>query len=880
MQYSIPITINHRREIIASFFPTIHADNNSHFIVEMAETDAIEIVQINAKNSFTCFVENDYDIAFENLDIDATIQGDLVSIIIKKNNTENIDKTMETEKPKKEFFYDDIINATAPRQNTVEQKPIQSTTNNVLKILGNINPQISIGLQKNASGIVITAQHASPITAKLFDSNSLQVKFILQINEQEFLYQFSVSIAHPSQYIGMALDFGSESSQMATKRYEVGNVIYEDKPNIENLFQQIKLFYTNNKWLEKNGETNREASYYQEEKGSNFYKSLFFLREHLTDEYEDIDACDFIKSQQENLELLIDTNSMQSLVQDKFYQLPNLKIIHKHNDILSSIHFEFNDNEGNVLPLTLKEMKQKINNTILKTMVESFLQKEFLRYKTATRFVRLLLLVPNIYDSNNIQYVKLQLHKIFAELANTGAYSGKLLAWEVLTISESDASFIGYINRKNAVVNKNKDYIIVDVGKGTTDFSIIKTGAENIFDLQPIYRNGFAGAGNLITNAIFETILRYIREASAGQSGVNKFISDKIIGSLHGDDLVRLRTFYEEIERLKFNFKTENIDAVLKDWASAEKLGNTFANIASKDVEFQTIIDLLGQLENGADFFGYINDVCEIITEKVLAHLRMIQQNKTDSSFDGVILTGRGFMFAPLANMMKQKMNAELKIEEQKIVLLNGSELKDICIKGVFNKAIQQNTDVIGAPIQIVKGEKTEAIQAPKISNKKWYEFLIGSIESNTNDVKVVIKKDANVQMNGLQNSEFIIGANAYSFGNKSIGDNVSAESKATINFTNTGCKVRRMLHGKVEKIIPLTQIHDYDEVELRLIIPSLFPNYIDKKYLKSLQDELIGLPKQQATIEPHKSIPPAINPLLFDGNTSNTPPPFNDLLF
>jgi hypothetical protein len=290
---------------------------------------------------------------------------------------------------------------------------------------------------------------------------------------------------------------------------------------------------------------------------------------------------------------------------------------------------------------------------------------------------------------------------------------------------------------------------------------------------------------------------------------------------------------------------------------------------------------LLGQVENGADFFGYVNDICQIITEKVLAHLRMIQQNKLDSNFDGVILTGRGFLFAPLANLMKQKLSTELKIDAQKIVLLSGSELKDICIKGVFNKSIQQNTDVIGAPIQIIKGEQIEALPVEKISNKKWYEFLIGSIENNTNTKKILIKKDANLQMSGLQNSEFIIGANAYSFGNKSIGDDINADSKATINYVNGVCKVRRMLHGKVEKIIPLTQIHDYDEVELQLIIPSLFPNYIDKKYLQSLQDDLVGLPQQPVNVEVGNiSNIPTDNPLLFDNNVTNTPPPFNDLLF
>ena len=156
-------------------------------------------------------------------------------------------------------------------------------------------------LRSDANGVQLSCVHTAPITAQLFESNELAVKIILHANQQEYVFAIGVSLSHPSQFLGIALDFGSESSQMATKRYEVGNVIYEDKPSIENLFQQIKLFYTNNKWIERN----EQASYYQEDKGSNFYKSLFFLREHLTDNYEDIDASEFIKSQAENLKLLI-----------------------------------------------------------------------------------------------------------------------------------------------------------------------------------------------------------------------------------------------------------------------------------------------------------------------------------------------------------------------------------------------------------------------------------------------------------------------------------------------------------------------------------------------------------------------------------------------
>jgi hypothetical protein len=882
MHYSVPISINHRREICAELFQEPISKHKQHFIIEIADSDEIEILQINAKNPLTCFVINGTDIPLHQTNIQATLQGQVLQLSINVNNdvpfaAEN-KKTQENDQ-EKDVFYADIINASKPKPVVADPIIAIATSPTITNQLGYIHPKIAITMVQNEHGIRLLAQHASPITEDVFTCDPLFINLELHVAGQIFKHTCSISLVHPTQFVGIALDFGSESSQMATRRYEVNHVIFEDKPNTENLFQQIKLFYKNNNWL--TNETDNQPSYYQEEKGSNFYKSLFFLKEQLSGKYDNIELADFIEEQQDNLKLLIDTNSMQSLLKDKYYQLPNLKIVHKHDDILSSIAFECTDIDGNAIPLTLKEIKKKVNNSILKTMVESFLQKEFIKYRTAKRYIRFTILVPNIYDTKHIQHTTWQLNHIFAELAKNEKYIDRLLGWEVQTISESDASFIGYINRKGTIVQPNKDYVIIDVGKGTTDFSVIRTGASNIFDLQPVYRNGFAGAGNLITNAIFETVLRYIRETNAGQSGVNKFIADKIIASLAGDDLVRMRNFYDEIERLKFNFKTVNIDAVYTDWVNATYSGNEWNNVVGKDVAFQTIIDLLGQLEHGADFFGYINDVCDIISEKTIAHLSMIKKNKKDSDIDGVVLTGRGFMFAPLADMMKTKLQTLLGIDANKIVLLNGSELKEICIKGVFNKSIQQNSDVVGYPIQIIKGKQTAPVAASKVSSKKWYEFLIGSIESSNNDEKIVLQKNSNLQMAGLPQSDFIIGSSAYNFGNKSIADNIHADSKATIDYTTEGSKVRRTLHGKVEKIIPLTIIHDYDEVELKLILPSLFPNYIHKDYLRSLQDELIGLPKPQTPKSDTTANPSQQNPLFFGGDSpSASSVESNDLLF
>jgi hypothetical protein len=871
MQYSVPITINNRREIFATLLDNLSTASDS-YIIEIPDTDNIEILHLKYNQTIKCFTENNFDIAIKNVNATASITNNIITIQLIVADNSNIEKP----NIKKEYFYEDILETAETKKITSDH--LVNEIEIITSTIGVINNEFEMTLRTSASGISLHLKSIKEITDSLFDTSKVQLQIQLTINNIATYHTTDFILSHPSQFLGLALDYGSESSQMATKRYEINNVMIEDKPEIINLFQQIKLFYTNNKWLDSETQTNAETTYYQEEKGSNFYKSLSFVREHLTENYEDFDKEDFIKSQQHNLKLLINNNSMAQLMRNKFHQLPNLKIIHQHYDQLQSIAFQYNDTDNNIIPLTLKEIKQKIQNTILKTMIESFLQKEFLRYKFAKRCIRLQILIPNIYDSKSIKNTKIQLQKILTELSNSQPYQNKITGWEVQTISESDAAFIGYMSKKNATIVPNSNYAIIDVGKGTTDFSVIKTGQTNSFDLEPIYRNGFAGAGNLITNAIFETIIRYIREANNGQSGVNNFISEKIIGTLAGNDLIRCRKFYEEIERLKFNFKIENVDAVYKDWASAQ-INNIYLNtIVGKDIEFQTLIDILAQIENGADFFGYVADVCEVITEKVMAHLQMIQQHKNNFSLAGVVLTGRGFLFAPLAEMMRKKMMVHLNIDAAKIVLLTGNELKDICIKGVFNKSIQYNTDSVGHPIQIIKSKQNKnSSTIKKLNTKKWLDFLVGSIENNSEVEKIIINE--NVLQTDLQNMEIMIGAKAYAPGNNSIFTEPINDAVISVDYTDTGFKIRKLQNGRLLKIIPLREIHDYEDVELKLITSSLFPNYINKQHLRSLQDTLAGLPT--LLVADNNTNTTSFNPLLFDAPSTNTTTIHtNDLLF
>ncbi|KAA5533445.1 hypothetical protein F0919_12965 [Taibaiella lutea] len=834
--YSIPVIINDRREILLELTESSVTTGNSSYIVEVPSLTSFNLLSILRSSVIKTFVEGSRDLNMAQMDAACSYQNNVVTLRLYERQPEKPkeQKAAEPEKQKEKLSYEDLedfLPELAPA--TPENK---FTLHEQQEILGNANSHLNLSFESKAMGVYIKSRQIKAIDQQLFDRNKVSLKVVLEVNGENYSNTLDIYLAHPSQFLGIALDFGSESSQMAVKRYSNDFNLLEKKPEIENLFRNIVSFHKSNGWVSQN----EIVDFYQEEKNTNFYKSLFFLKEQLSGEYEDIDKEVFIKNIADNLKMLVNTkDGFNTLTEQKFHQLPNLKIIHKHEDLLNGISFEI-EKDGYGIPIKMSEIKQKVYNTILKVMITSFLKKEFIRYNNATRFIRLMLLVPNIYDTNDINYIQHQLGNIFRELSES-EYQGKILAWEVLTISESDASFIGYINKSNIHVEKDRDYIIIDSGKGTTDFSIIRTGKDSIFDLKPIYRNGFSGAGNMITYALFETLLHYIRETAETKQSSIKFIKDRIVGILTSDDLERKNNFYTELERLKFNYKGINMnDQVRSTWDYAKSGDITFKDLIEYGDGINTLISLLSGIENAADFYHYVDDACNFIAESTVSYLKLIKENKKDFNCAGVILTGRSFMFKPLVDKLKDKLTKDLGVDGSKINLLNSNELKDICIKGVFNNSIRLNAEMTGYPIQLIFAdeatqEETKEPKKPLINRKSLFARIFNDL-NNFEQAEKVLAFDTNLKFDKLQNSQFLIGSKTYRIsGNEIFQKTPGTKYEANVEFTHKGYFVRRMHDGVIDSIAPMRAIDDTDSSDMSLVVPSLFPNYIDEKYLNSL---------------------------------------------
>lgn len=835
--YSLPVIINDRREMLLELTGQQIPSRNNTYIIEVPGLTSFNLLTILRENVIKTFVEGSRDIPLSRIASRCSYRDGVLSLHLSEMQPKPLPAAApeQAAPPKERLSYEDLedfMPQDKPKPSTAE--PVFTGDESIS--LGQVNSHLALQFESRQNLINIKSRQVREIGEELFDNNKLTIHIYLEAGTETYSSTIELFLSHPAQFLGIALDFGSESSQMAVKRYTNDFNLQEKRPEIENLFRNIVSFHKSNGWVSQN----ETVDFYQEEKNTNFYKSLFFLKEKLSGDYEDIDKEVFIKNIADNLKMLVNTkDGFNTLTAQKFHQLPNLKIIHKHEDLLSGVSFEI-EKHGYDIPVKLSEIKQKVYNTILRVMIASFLKKEFIRYDKATRYIRLMLLVPNIYDTNDINYIQYQLHNIFRELA-AGEYKDRILAWEVLTISESDASFIGYINKNNISVQKDRDYIIIDSGKGTTDFSIIRTGRDNIFDLKPIYRNGFSGAGNMITYAIFETLLHYIRQTAKTDQSDIKYIKDRIIHILTSDDLERKNNFYSELERLKFNFKGNNVSAQVRHtWDHARSGDIGFRDLIEYGDGINTLIDLLRHIENVSDFYNYINETCDFIADTTVRYLKLIKDNKRDFNCAGIILTGRSFMFRPLADKLKQRLAAQLGVSEAQITLLNSNELKDICIKGVFNNSIRVNAEMTGYPIQLVFGDReapAPAAPKPAVPRKSLFARIFNDLNNFDQAEEQVLAFDRNLNFDKLQNSQFLIGSKTYRIsGNDIFQKRPGIAYEADVEFTHKGYFVRRKHDGIIDSIAPMKAIEDTENSDMSLIIPSLFPNYIDEKYLNSLE--------------------------------------------
>ena len=295
-------------------------------------------------------------------------------------------------------------------------------------------------------------------------------------------------------------------------------------------------------------------------------------------------------------------------------------------------------------------------------------------------------------------------------------------------MSESDAVFLGYKAKFREKISPNSNYFVVDSGKGTTDYSILKTNSDINSDIESKFRSGFVGAGNFISFAIFNTILYDISKSL--NIDINQFVN-KMFDKISISDLIRINTQIERIKRGKINL-------------GDKKPTNDFSGLKIETIKLLDILDNINEVNDTAGFIDKSLDyICDTVFNDVGKFLPIDTK---------IILSGRAFKFNPFLKKFK------LKFAKWKDIEFIEEFPKEICLLGTFSGNTNEGIAIEGIP-EILNDDLLENTSNTKGINKpnRFLNFISNNISLNDENIDI---KD--FQKNFINNGIVLAKLNKY----------------------------------------------------------------------------------------------------------------------
>ncbi len=466
-----------------------------------------------------------------------------------------------------------------------------------------------------------TSQNGNPLMEETEEEFGLSINFNESIEKIKVSFLLENSgirtqgtclifylIKQQDRYISGALDFGSEASQIIQidNREKITSIL---KPSVMgDLLSSLHSDDQNKFDFEAYIQSSKEDDLDKDK----FLKSLFFY------ETKNARKDDGIYPSQMFFKFLTKENEISKLFEDSNLQcriLPNLKIAYLNSEYF--VKFGDGSNlkgEGFVI-----EAKKLILSNLIEALINYNLNQNEKLYLHFT------LLYPNVYNQRAINKIYSETKKIFEEKEK----KKKIKGFEISLLSESDAVFLGVRQKYREKIKKNKTYVIIDSGKGTTDYSVVTTGNGDL-DYSISFRTGFVGAGNLIT---FSILISLISDIATEKDLKFEEVSKKLIG-----EKLKTSDFYKishVLNKLKVNFD--------------ENFTQNFKNL---DLENLDILNVLENLNGVEDNGGYIDASIDFIITKIKKDINPYV-NK-DTVF---ILSGRTFRFKKLIDRLKAELH-------------------------------------------------------------------------------------------------------------------------------------------------------------------------------------------------------------------------------
>lgn len=516
-------------------------------------------------------------------------------------------------------------------------------------------------------------------------------KIIFQLFEsgQSYTGEIETCFAPPQCISDVAMDFGSEASQIVVhtrgrgavlRRFPLLKEMHEQfYPNLQGPFHQ---------------EDSLEKSRPDNEKG--FFRSQVFIKK---------SEAIFFKEDQPNshqnhdLVCTLNREDDVEILKNSHFLIANPKLAHLGAYGNFEIRFkDLQSNESRSRKNDFGELVTEIQQAIIYHFLHAVLKRlDQHEGRNNPRYINIKFLVPNVLDQSAVSALINHTYRFLRTPQITDTYQIKGV--EVGTLSESDASFLGYWQQEETICKANAKYLLLDCGKGTMDFSIIESNDQ--MELSSTFRLGFIGAGNVITYAFIETVVSAFLGNQATDANRQKLL--RIITSAF-TDMVQQNAFLEITEGFKHNYKPTKLKP-LSALLTTEKRQEVVSLVLSDDNPSSNVLniinsalkDILKSHKSIADEFGFINSAVQAlvgqITREVAKAIHDSAGDRLSQAFHKVILTGRGFLFGPLETQMRQS------FPQIFLPFHTAHELKSICLSGAFSgRIINYDSNLVGIP--------------------------------------------------------------------------------------------------------------------------------------------------------------------------------------
>ena len=516
----------------------------------------------------------------------------------------------------------------------------------------------------NSSEIVRIRNNKKTITIEnATDRQNVYSVFDIVVKYHKYSGKIRVHCVPSDDLYDVVLDFGSEASQMLIRHNADGA-----GANPHQLFAYMLRHY----WQAVVGGNRRV--YDQQDDNPELFRSIFFKKENTS-------MNNHFEMQEPN-----DQDSFVNFItrrnRNSGERIPNVKI-----SFLTGQQIEGADRTRLHVGIIMRFLHEA-----LKRIGE--LQNEAMRGIDVNTAVRFTILLPNVMPQSDVSSL---IHKL-QELANTPEFLKKFSDCitvpyiQVACCSESDASFL---ERMNVIGLAPGDRCLtIDIGKGTTDFSITKKIDAN--KATSLFRSGFVGAGNAVSYAIFDNCIEQM---------VGKSKKKEVIKKVLDAEPALLFDLDNAIEEIKHNWGKSSTKSPLAE--------------ISPNASVEVVLDKIRMAKGISDTTGSITKMAEGITENILKRLPDVKINK-------IVISGRAFRFNELKEVLEKKLAEKFRGVD---CVYNDQSAKSGCLLGASSTIkLSLSSSMVGMPF-ILDASKLD------LSNPK--EFLKEIAESANTDKSV-----------------------------------------------------------------------------------------------------------------------------------------------